>query len=1332
MRRMVKKRTILASIVIFSVLLGNYLLASSIISYNATNNDNILTLPNQDPIASAGHESITIQGTNQTVKYAANRSASVPNTLASNDLDLPSISSDSRLTAVNSTFQFELASFESNHTIEDDSGYNIPFSKVSNVSHSSVSVITGTPQNSDTNLNTGNEPPWTVSSSSQEINITLGYNMGSLTYPNALRFDVILNATFSENVNMDIYFFDHHNGNGWVKKNDQPIQYDNDELTYSVFDYIDEHSQSLFNQTEGILNISLVVSSSIEFVANFYTAKITGYRARDVEISAEDWIALSFDLRGSAVVDGFWLWIRSINLTYSDTLNIRLYKNNNSAITLDQIVNGSTFYHEPDFGQFIDNVSPISDYSGDSLSFFQLSTPQSLTMGNYFIVINSSASPSPDKTRYSILTLPDSGDATTDPDNNNDHTLLRRNSTTNWQELKVSIGGVNRRIDAAPFLVEMTRGITPTDLEIKIEGIQVQDSKMDYTEPYSSTNYEWGKGDLFTEDLGVDASGSFYNLNLTWNTGKMPDFTYNCTVENMHAYAREPSITHVFISDQEITWNITYDFNRSKFVDWTGIEFSFTFPSDWTGINLTFPDNKNYFNSSLISPSSNTKNEYLISEEIILDELLPAEQEGEYVIHFSSPNYLDSLNTYLSYSNEQYRAQSFMNGDNMSATMVVQSSYGKAVATGNVNLTLYNPSNSPLTTISTSTINNSLNFKTTYNFGGSTLYTFNSGDPIGKYLLVGYWFNGSECGINFYDIYKVNYSVTGFNIRELYDTGENQLYGTFSSGVSQSIPTNIFHVSVDQINKEELNIQPNLNNSNVNFTKFIQTETLFNPGEEINFSVEIKSLDLSFTHEVNVWVEIYQTTQDDRIIIRESTNSPVNLNFTGGTGSNQVINLTTIFPTNMDGYLAPIRHTLYKTRVGIEIDGNDEIVWTSNDTYSTILEDNATDGSIISVRDRYNRTGNTFSQVFDRDTETLFNQETLYLLMLESNDGTALENLITKTFTNNMQSYFANTTITPAEGSQFTMNNDIILNGSLFLENNTIFPNNTIIEAWLYNNTVNAWIEYPTTTNTSSNQIQVMNGTFNATFVLPSVYQAEMEMKLNWTGVSSEIGAATKLITVNITNYISMCEITINPQKIEILGDSKNFFTFSVKNTGNSTLIFKEQPSLLESSSTLSIRISEWLLNEDLNLLPNESFIFKALLLSPDPGLGKEIDINFTILINANSAQIKTQVEFVQDFTGVVKPVDLLTRLGEIWYVGLFAIIGILGYIAIVNLGKTRKLAKKPVSEGKLAMEKKSKMEKGAKPYKVQKASDISPDTEEKKYRSVDEVMKEIKGEGED
>jgi hypothetical protein len=394
----------------------------------------------------------------------------------------------------------------------------------------------------------------------------------------------------------------------------------------------------------------------------------------------------------------------------------------------------------------------------------------------------------------------------------------------------------------------------------------------------------------------------------------------------------------------------------------------------------------------------------------------------------------------MNYYGNLHKARNFMSGDNFTAMMSVQTAQGKAVYNGNANITLYNPSNIGIGTLSTNTINNTLNFKTNYTYDSSILYEFSSGDTSGKYLLVGYWFNGSECGIEFIDIFKVNYSILEYTSNELFETGENQLYGSFSSGVSQTIPTNIFHASIDQFNKTAISVEPNMSTGNINFSNFIQSESIYNPGEQIDFSVEIKSLDLAFTHDINLWVEIYQSTQDDRIIVKNSTSSPITLNYIGGIGSTQIINFTNIFPTNLNGYNTPIRHTLYQTRVCIEVDGELKITWESNETYSTILDDNATDGSIITIKDRYNRTGNTFSQVFDRDTETLFNQETLYLMMLESYDGTSLESQVSTAFTNNMQSYFENLTITPSEGSQMTMNNDFILEGDLYLENNILFP----------------------------------------------------------------------------------------------------------------------------------------------------------------------------------------------------------------------------------------------------------------------------------------------------
>ncbi|MHA1683605.1 MAG: hypothetical protein ACTSUE_21885, partial [Promethearchaeota archaeon] len=108
---------------------------------------------------SAGLFATTLTGSNQMVRYVASSPASISNTAATSNLTIPAISSDSSLIAANGTFQFNEASFDTNHTIENSSGYNFPYQnsgdwkEPENVSTSSIIVGTENGTYPFTNLN---------------------------------------------------------------------------------------------------------------------------------------------------------------------------------------------------------------------------------------------------------------------------------------------------------------------------------------------------------------------------------------------------------------------------------------------------------------------------------------------------------------------------------------------------------------------------------------------------------------------------------------------------------------------------------------------------------------------------------------------------------------------------------------------------------------------------------------------------------------------------------------------------------------------------------------------------------------------------------------------------------------------------------------------------------------------------------------------------------------------------------------------------------------------------------------------------------------------------
>nr|MDO8115573.1 hypothetical protein [Candidatus Sigynarchaeota archaeon] len=762
------KSGFLAGIVLFSTLFALEFACMGIFKDGRENG--IITNPLDDnPVSSAINEQVTLDGASQTVKYIANKTTAVATTPASNNITLPTITSQSNLIGVNSTLEFNWTGFEVNHTIENTLAADTPFASsglLNTTTTNSIVLNEGAQITLPNYLNYGTFLfPWQINSVGNRVNVSLGYTVTGVVYPNSIKIGMVTKLRFTKNVTMDVYAYDHHNGNGWVKINNVPEQIatTSDPVT-RTFNFTDPHSQSVKSGSPTYLNLTIVFNATEAFRADLYRIMARVNATREQLIAADNWLGLSFDLRGTATVKGFWTWIRSIDLSRNETLYFQLFKNNNSAITLDQIwstANGF-FLQRPDMAQPIPGTSfSISNYSKDGVEFFPLPSPVTLPAGNYFLLINSSLNKPGGSTkgRYTlpVLVWSDISPWLGDPDLRDDHTLaVTSNAGTTWQEVTYTISGDAREADAGPFIVQLERGLIPSDISMNISNYVIDRYRMSTSSPFSSTNYEWGKGNWSYSVMSIPSNGASLDLDLNWDTTKMGDFLYNGTF-HMLVQANETSTVTCTLSTQDPAWKIAYHFNRTKYTGWSGRYLYFTVPWDWAPVNLTYPDGVNYYSSTFFTTVDGNTKQYKISEASILD-INNAYEEGVYRFNLKSPNYAVNGKTYLKYgSSNFYEASHFQSGDNLSARMWVQDSRDLAVQNGRVNFTAFTPAGSIAMSVNSTVINSTAGFQTAYHFNDESMHQFTGGDPAGKYPAWCYWFNGSEAGIVFPDVFKIAY-----------------------------------------------------------------------------------------------------------------------------------------------------------------------------------------------------------------------------------------------------------------------------------------------------------------------------------------------------------------------------------------------------------------------------------------------------------------------------------------------------------------------------------------------------------------------------------------------
>lgn len=1343
----------LLSQVMFSGLVSNP--GNTLISGNSFNQTNIST--------SAVNQNVQLAGAGQVVRVLSrNQSVRIANTSATSGLTLPAISAaSSDLFSIQSDIRFNTTSFSTNDTIEKYSGFDYPYHSSGwlSTTATAASLITGnTHSTSDPKyLNFGTYSiPWLIDSVGNHVRVNISYAepAGNISWPKAIRDDFKLSFSSTQTVSLSIFMYDNHNSHGWVNVTSTPLSgssYRNPPLSgnsYSnqIFEVIDQHSQALYSNK--YINVSYVFSASSNFQLSFYKALVQMYQAREIPINANSWVALSFDLRGRSTVHGFWMWIRSENLSSNENLIMTLFKTNNTGITYTQIISTTlyqtinygrdAFYQQPGnrSGDKILSLPAIVNYNRDNLSYFTLPSPLSLPTGNYFLVLNSSKVSG---TRYSLVTLAQDDDdlkpwftfSSRAPDLKRVHTLaFSNNNGVRWNPVmnQSYYGSRFHEVNAAPFKVQLTRGLVPSDLNMTINGTMIKNWTMNPNLPYSVSNFEWGRGNWSqTNNLAIAATGSTiktYKLGMTWNSTVMSNFIYNATAQ-LVAYANDPGVTICSISTNAPVWEVDYKFNRTKYANWTGFALNFTYPIDWVIYNMTYPDKNNHYSSSRIWKLNSYQMYYGINESMINTISPSSDQQGVYKAMFTSPNYLKSVTTYLRCnSTTYYPVSQYSSGDAMTARVGVQSKTGKPVFNGAVNITLFSPANNAINSTRSNVINSTAGFVTSYHFNDTTVHVFRSSDPIGQYMARTFWFNGSEVGNAYPYIYNVNYTVSEYHAEVMLDTGVDLLYGHFSTGANQAIPTNIAQVAIDTSQKAALNVSVNQTIGELFFESFNQSETAFNPGDMIHFSVKIESDSWMFQHTVEVQVQVIQAFQPDRIIMNANSKS-VLMNYTGGINSTQTITVNARCPTGNSGVNAPFRHALLETQVQFIVDGQLATTWLSNKTFAVKMDNKAINGTVLSVVVKSDETGSLFSQAFNRVNQTVFDKPTTFMLLLESSDGVTLSKNLFVTLTNVMQSKITNITVAPITGDVFAINNKITINGNLSLENGSSFMKATNIV--VMKNSSNTWIPYNSAI--GNNILPVVNGSFTGTFSLPQVYSKNFSVSLNWSGNLPLINKTSTIFVINLTYYNATAKIISLSPAINVYGEYKNFFTFVVQNTGNTTLMFDSYINI----TGVSWRNATWTNDGILDLAPNSTFSFTVVLVTNEPGFGNNPPVNITITLHAYSIETNTTINVTQTFLAHRTSLDILSRLGAIWYVGYFAIIVILALLAIVLIVRVVRQSRMPAGPGALAKGKIPGKE-GEKPYIVKKGAELGKGSSskekgtEKKYRPIEDVMKEIKG----
>jgi hypothetical protein len=568
----------------------------------------------------------------------------------------------------------------------------------------------------------------------------------------------------------------------------------------------------------------------------------------------------------SSAVNGFYAWIRTLNLTEALTaeLNITLYEAN-TTITRTQ-ANLISNNLKPNNAKLIDSM--IIDYSGDSLSYFEFNqiNTQNLKLYNYFIVIKSNHT---DKI-FSLVTLP--RQTFGDPNFTVDHQLRTTNNDgLTWSVAKKEVTPtyMSEELDATAFKLNVTRGYMPSDFTnpddnqdtLRIQDISIEDQIIS-DPPYDvSSSLTWGKGQWnnnFTVE--IESVSNNLQIDLTWNSSIIQGFKFNVTY-TVKGYWVENANSYYEVSyDTTPRWDLNYtlDLGDTNLENWNFLEFWFVYPNDWDAKNLTNPLYDDIYDEVVNSTGGETNFDANPSYDFTaITSAVVNGIDGTYSLNLTSSNLIYEMHSYINYNGILWETNGFMYGDNISVGVDIQGPGGTPPTNGNANVTLFYPDNSTIfpgaeMSSGAGVIKGS---SLIYDFNNQTILDVTKDIPLlGNYYLGYFWENGSAVGCKklklYIDTYEVNMNSLFYEPildKNILDGIVNKVYESYSMLIGTiNVTDDKYYPDFYAVNNSDINQQfiYEINGEEIPILvkTFLQNETLLNPNEDIKISATIQNL----------------------------------------------------------------------------------------------------------------------------------------------------------------------------------------------------------------------------------------------------------------------------------------------------------------------------------------------------------------------------------------------------------------------------------------------------------------------------------------------------------
>jgi hypothetical protein len=917
------------------------------------------------------------------------------------------------------------------------------------------------------------------------------------------------------------------------------------------------------------ISLSFYNNSITNYIVRFYRVEISGAKGFELPILNSQYAALEFDTKGHTIIHGFYVWIRSTNVTNPGNLTLSLVNSTlSSSIPRSSLLDKTLpIKATPKINEsYYDKT--INNFASDRPIWIDFDADVELEIGNYFIVLRSNNTW--DIKHLSLVVLPDTQAGSFGYDNDPvsprvDHLLLQ-NSTGLWKyvDLDPIVGPI---CDAAPFSLNLTRAWNPTELNLSLQidnayysisGAFNYNYSIDTSGKYGT--FWWGLGTInhswtFTE-LGIQAKYMNFSIPLSWRTDLVPNLNFTLNYFARKYVIENATTIYNLKIDEKPTWNSTFNLVKAKYGNWNISGIIYYYSNQWVLIDSYDANDfsaRNFFQNLTFG----TQNSTVLYAGLIKEYGDNYFIDGAYTFISESPNYITKNRLYLKFKDNIWETSGFMPGDEITSRIGIKSPTGAFVNSGFVNISFYSPANALLN----SSVDNDVDLNTDaswYEFSRfNLLNTTNLTE--GNYSVTAFWSNGEQAGIIAWTFY-----IGQFNTQTPIISTPANMNITQFQGLIDIAKTNLENYdlylystrALTQTDYDELAGNYLVNNSydldlgyGIRLVKFAQNETIFNAGQKVSFKIEVKNTNNFMNFNVSVVVNIISTINSKWVIANASSVSKI-IEFSGVQSGNDTIgyDVELDIPDQLTGGVnSPIRHAPMQIKIDVKI--NDLII--SNQIFNEkylYIENSSYHGTTMRFMHLADRFGRPYIANIEREYMNLPGMTNFYI-QATNRYGQSISSDRLFVYDDSIRTRIENFTADP----NINVNKTSILNFSGYVINELNKPvANIPISFSAWNKTGDG--ELAMQLNSGGNILSTnINGYFTGLIAMNQFEENQFFIKASWDGnLSARINGFSQNISVLLNSFESDMNIEFVKSKLVVNGI--NLISITLINSGNSTM----------------------------------------------------------------------------------------------------------------------------------------------------------------------------------